>query len=211
MKTHIIPTALTSLLILAAMPALAQDLVLNGNFTDPGTGAASGANWNNNGGSGSSYYNESTVGANIASIGWWSGVALWQDTTSTIQPGATYQLSASAQVGQSPVQGINLSLQDVTAGWTVLANQDFNFTSQSSGPNQWETFTLNIPASQLTSTVGDDIGVGVTLLEPDSTTYGWLWVGSVSLVQVPEPSSLALLAAGAFGFWGMFRRRTQRK
>jgi hypothetical protein len=184
-----------------AVGAYAQNnLVLNPNFTVGGS--ASSANWSNDGGGGSSCYYEGTVSANIFSFGWWSGVSIWQNTTATIQPGASYALDVTAQVGQSPVTGLNLTFQDVTQGWSTLDGANYTFTSQSSGPSQWETFELDIPASALAANVGDTIGVGVAEVENPSTQYGWVWVDSVSLVQVPEPSMLALGALGALLFLG---------
>lgn len=186
--------------------ALAQpNLILNPNFTVGGS--PSGANWSSSF-NGTYFYNEPTLQTNIVSAGWANGGALWQNTTATIQAGYDYTYSIQAQVGQAPVTGLNLSLQDVSLGWTVLANQDFTFASQSTGPSQWETFTLNIPASSLSSVVGDTIGVGITMIESPSSQNGWIWADSVSLVAtpVPEPASLALLGMGAIGGLTMLRR-----
>lgn len=183
--------------------AMAQtNLVQNGDFS------LGGASWNNNL-NGAYFYYENTVSANIASMGWTSGGGIWQDTGASIQAGDSYALSVTAQVGQAPMTGLNLSFQDVSTGWTWLANQSFAFTSQTSGPDQWETFTLNIPASALTGMVGDDIGVGVQLYENPNTQYGWVWADSVSLIatSVPEPSSLALLSVSALGGFSLLRLR----
>jgi hypothetical protein len=189
-----------------ALGASAQNLVQNPDFTV--AGSPSGASWSAQGG-GYSYYYESAVSANILSLGWWDGCSFWQNTTATIQPGVDYQLAVTAQVGQSPVTGMTLQLQDVSLGWATEASQSFTFASQSTGPAAWQTFTLNIPASTLSSLVGDTIGVGGVLNETPNTQYGWLWVDSVSLTAAPEPTSLALLGLGAAAAITALRRRKQ--
>ena len=184
-----------------ALGAMAQtNLVLNGDFS---SGSAS---WNNNL-NGAYFYYENTVSANIVSMGWTDGLGIWQNTTSAIQAGDSYASSVTAQVGQSPMTGLNISLQDVSTGWSVLANQTFTFSSQSAGPSQWETFTLDIPASTLSSLGGDILGVGITLNESPNTQYGWVWAKSVSLVAVPEPSTLVLMSMAALGGFTVLRRR----
>jgi len=185
-----------------ALGAMAQtNLVLNPDFS---SGAS---NWSTSGGGGSAAYYESTVSANIYSWGWWSGTAIWQNTTATIQSGLSYELAVTAQVGQAPATGLSLSLQDVTTGWSVVVNQDFTFASQASGPGQWETFTLAIPESALSGRVGDIMGVGISLNETPNTQYGWVWAKSVSLVAVPEPSTLVLMSMAALGGFTVLRRR----
>jgi len=189
-----------------AVAASAQNLVLNPNFTVGGS--PSGDNWSYNA-QGMYFYQENTLGANIASFGWNNGYGLWQNTTATIQPGASYALDVTAQVGQAPMTGLNLSFQDVTTGWALLDNANYTFASQSSGPGQWETFELDVPASLLAANVGDTIGVGIQMYENPSSQQGWVWMDSVSLAVVPEPSSLALLAMGGLGAVVVFRRRKE--
>jgi len=189
MKTRILTVAFA---LGISLGALAQgSLTLNGEF-DSG-----GLNWSTSGG-GAYFYAD---GPNtIASIGWWDGCSIWQNTTATIQAGDSYDLTVVGRVGQAPLTALNLSFQDVTTGWTWVANQTFNFSAADQGnAGPWETFTLNIDTSALSGRVGDTIGVGVQMSESPNTQYGWMHLDSIQLTVVPEPSTLALLSMGALG------------
>ena len=187
-----------------AWVASAQNLVQNPNFT-AANGSASGSGWNSDA-QGIYFYSQSPIG-NICSIGWNNGDGIWQNTGAAVQLGASYALDVTAEVGQAPMTGLNLSFQDVTAGWTMVANRNFTFANQTAGGNSLETFELDIPASALTLNVGDTIGVGVLMYESPSSQQGWAWIQNVSLTVVPEPTSLALLAMGGVGTLVAFRRR----
>ena len=197
MKTKILSVAFGLTLCLGA---LAQgNLTLNGQFD------AGGANWSTSAG-GTYFYVDGSD--SIASIGWWSGCSIWQNTTATIQAGMSYDLSVRARVGQAPLTGLNVSFQDVTTGWTWVASQDFVFSAGDQGnPGPWETFTLPIDASLLSGRVGDTIGVGVQLNENPNTQYGWIHLDSIQLTAVPEPGSGLLLCAGLL-MWRFLRRRS---
>lgn len=196
----------------ASIGALAQsNLILNPSFNQ---GANSGVplNWSSNAGGNYNYADASApsfaAGGQIFSLGWWDGAATWQNTGSLIQANTSYAMSVTAAVGQSPLTGVNLSFQDVTTGWTWVGSQVFLFSSGDQTSGKYETFTLNIPQSALTSRAGDTIGVGISLSESPNTQYGWIHLDSVSLVAtpIPEPSPLALLALGALGSLTMLHR-----
>jgi len=185
----------------AATGAFAQNLVLNGGFDSGGT------DWSFSGG-GVYYYTDN--GDTIASMGWWTGVNIYQNTGATIQPNTDYLFGVEARVGQANIDSVVLSLQDVSTGWTQLASQTFNFPDPTHGENtgypQWYDFSFTIPAATLSAQVGDTLAVSVG--EVTDSTYGWLHINSVSLEAVPEPTSVSLvLAALGAGYLVLMRRR----
>ena len=179
---------------------------------------AGGTSWSANGGGGGYFYTANAANPNneantIASIGWWGGVAVWQDTGAAIQPGTDYILSARVRTGDGSGAGANLSFQDVTTGWTWLDSQNFLFPLEDKGvnPGPWRTFQLNIPAAALAGHVGDDIGVGVALItDPSFAQYGWLHIDQVHLQAVPEPTTLVPLTVAVVAAVGYLRHRRQR-
>ena len=192
---------------------LAQgNLILNPNFNLTGGSGGVPADWSSDAGGNYNYADSSAPsyasGGQIFSLGWWDGAGTWQNTGATIAPNTGYELTATAAVGQSPLTGITLSFQDVTTGWTWLASQQFLFSAADQTSGQYETFTLNIPSSAISSFAGDTTGVGVSLSESPNNQYGWLHLDNVSLVAVPtpEPSALALLGATAVGGFLLVRR-----
>ena len=197
MKTSILSIVFGLALCLGA---LAQpNLTLNGEF-DSG-----GANWSTSAG-GAYFYTDGSD--TIASLGWWDGCSIWQNTGAQIQAGQSYSMTVRARVGQTPLTSVNLSFQDVTTGWTWVVNQTFDFSSGDQGnPGPWETFTLPIDAGILGGQVGDTIGVGVQMGENPNTQYGWIHLDSVLLTTVPEPGSGLLLCAGLL-MWRFMRRRS---
>jgi hypothetical protein len=181
--------------------ALAQaDLTINGEFDSGETGWST---W-----VGGKYFY--TDGADsIASIGWWNAASIWQDTTAKIEAGVSYALTVRARVGEGPLTGIKASFQDVTTGWTRVAEQTFTFPAEEQAlkPGPWHTFSINIDSSVLAGRVGDSIGVGVEIVEQPDTQYGWLHLDSIKLTAVPEPSSVALLSLGTIGLLALRRRK----
>ncbi len=195
--------------------ALAQaNLILNPIFNQGNNGGVP-TDWSSSAGGNYNYLDKTApsyaVGGQIYSFGWWDGVGIWQNTGASIQANVSYDLSVAAEVGQSPLTGVTLSFQDVTKGWTSVASQEFLFSTADQNSGQYETFTLSIPQSDLTSLIGDTIGVGVNLNENPNTQYGWVHLDNVSLVAVPEPGATALLTSAACGVVLFLCRKNQRR
>ncbi|MEI6077148.1 MAG: hypothetical protein WCS94_16325, partial [Verrucomicrobiota bacterium] len=151
-----------------------NNLIQNGGFDSGST------NWSVQGG-GYYFYNDGTE--NILSLGWWDGCSFWQNTGATIQPGLNYVLTIRAKVGQAPLTGVQLQLQDVTAGWTTLSNLNVTFPDT----NNWWAFSEYISSNTLSAAVGDTLGVGGRLNETPTTQYGWLWVDWLQLAPaIPQ-------------------------
>ena len=151
-----------------------NNLIQNGGF-DSGS-----ANWLAQGG-GYYFYNDGTE--NILSLGWYDGCSFWQNTGAAIQPGLNYVMTIRAKVGQTPLTGVQLQLQDVTAGWTTLSNQNFTFPDT----NNWWVFSEYISSNTLSGAVGDIFGVGGRLNETPTTQYGWLLVDWLQLAPaIPQ-------------------------
>ena len=102
-------------------------------------------------------------------------------------------------MGQSPLTGIELQLQDVTTGWTTLSNQDFTFPDQTA---TWRVFSQYISSNTLSGAVGDTLAVGGRLNENPNTQYGWLHVDWLQLAPaIPQfalqPQSVTNYAGAA--------------
>ena len=201
MKT---PSLILAAALLGSLPILGHaELVQNSDF-DSG-----GANWSTWAG-GAYFYAVSSD--TIASIGWSDGNSIWQDTGAAILPGETYTLSVRARTGDGALEGLNLSFQDVTAGWVRVAQQDFWFPAADQGqnPGPWHTYSLELTPSMLAGRDGHNIGVGVELRDTTAWgQFGWLHLDNVQLNSVPEPATIVtngvLLLAG--GLWVLRRRR----
>ena len=167
--------------LLAASPVQAQTAITQNNLIANGGFDSGGTSWSTSAG-GAYFY---TAGSDtILSIGWWDGCSLWQNTGATIQPGLDYILSIRAQVGGSPLTGFQLQVQDVTAGWTTLSNQDFTFPDQTA---TWRIFSQRVSSNTLSGAVGDVLAVGTRLNETPNTQYGWLWVDWLQLAPaIPQ-------------------------
>jgi len=122
------------------------------------------------------FYNDGTE--NILSIGWTDGSTFSQNTGATIQSGLDYVLTIRAQCAQSPLTGIQLQLQDATAGNLTLSNQNFTFPDQTT---TWRVFSEYISSNTLRGAVGDVFEVGGRLNEIPNTQNGWLWADWLQL------------------------------
>jgi hypothetical protein len=203
---------LGAFLTVAAAATVRAELIQNPGLDAGRTG------WSANGGGNGYFYTFNTANPdnevnNIASLGWWNGVAMWQDTGAAIRPDTDYILTARVRTGDGAGAGASLSFQDVTTGWTWVANQNFLFPLVDKGqnPGPWHTYELDIPASALIGRVGDTIGVGVALItDPSFGEYGWLHVDQVNLQAVPEPTTLVPLTVAVVGVVAFLRHRRQR-
>jgi len=122
------------------------------------------------------FYNDGSE--NILSLGWTDGSTFSQNTGAIIQPGLDYVLTIRAQCGQSPVTGLQLQLQDATAGNVTLSNQNFSFPDQTT---TWRVFREYISSNPLRGAVGHVLGVGARLNEIPNTQNGWLWADWLQL------------------------------
>jgi len=126
----------------AASSVQAQTTIAQNNLIQNGGFDSGSAGWSTSGG-GAYFY---TAGSDsILSLGWWDGCSFWQNTGATVQSGLDYVLTIRAEVGQSPLTGVQLSLQDVTAGWTIAASQDFTFPDQTTA---WRVTARRLSAVQ---------------------------------------------------------------
>jgi len=156
-----------------------NNLIQNGGFDSGGTGWSTSA--------GGVYYYSTTVGMetdSILSIGWYDGAGFWEDTGAAIQPNLDYVLTIRALVGSSPLTGVRLSFEDVTAGYAPLTNASFSFPDQSA---TWRVFNMYVSSNSIRSAVGDIIGVAGAMVENPNTQYGWLWVDWLQLAPaIPQ-------------------------
>jgi len=177
-----------------------NNLLPNGGFDSGGN------SWSADGANDGYFYTFNTTNPNnetntIASIGWWSGVAVWQAATTVYQPNIGYTLTARVRVGQSDLTGVNLSFQDPTLGWANVSNQNFTFpiADQTMTPGPWRIFSLNLNTNTFTGNVADTIGVGVALYESPSTNQGWLHLDWVQLA--PTVPQFTLQPQNTTGFY----------
>ena len=167
--------------LFVASPVQAQTAITQNNLIANGGFDSGSTSWSTSAG-GAYFYTEGSD--TILSIGWWDGCSFWQNTGATIQPGLDYILSIRAQVGGSPLTGFQLQVQDVTAGWATLSNQDFTFPDQTT---TWRIFSQHVSSNTLSGVVGDTLAVGGRLNETPNTQYGWLWVDWLQLAPaIPQ-------------------------
>jgi len=162
-----------------ALPAKAQTTITQNNLIQNASFDSGGTGWSTS--AGGTYYYTTTVGSesdSIMSMGWYDGAGFWQNTGATIQPGLDYVLTIRALVGSSPLTGVKLSFQDVTAGWTEFTNKSFTFPDQT---ETWRVFSMYVPSNKLSGAVGDTMGIAGGLVENPNNQYGWLWVDWLQL------------------------------
>jgi len=165
-----------------------NNLIQNGGFDSGSTDWSTSAN-------GVYFYNDGSE--NILSIGWTDGCSFWQDTGAAIQGGLDYVLTIRAQCAQSQVSGLQLQLQDATAGNMTLSNQNFTFPDQTT---TWRMFSLYISSNTLSGAAGDTFGVGGRLDETPSSQYGWIWVDWLQLA--PARPYFTMQPQGATNYAG---------
>lgn len=166
-------------LLILALNASAQSNITQNNLIQNGGFDSGGTSWSNSA-NGTYFYNQ-TVGSetdSIISIGWTNGSSFWQNTGMTFLPGVDYVLSIRANVGSSPLTGVQLLLQDVTVGSTTLTNQSFNFPDQT---QTWRIFSLYISSNTVAGKGGDVIGVKGSIVENPTSQQGWLWMDWIQL------------------------------
>jgi len=110
----------------------------------------------------------------------YAGVLQAQTIATTI--GAPYRLSLD--IGTSPPYNTAPVSVLVTAG-----SASTNFTSTPLSLNQWETFTFDFVATSVTTTISFDGQAG----SPQS----YIGLDNVSVVFIPEPSTMTLVAGPA--------------
>ncbi|HWY31695.1 MAG TPA: RICIN domain-containing protein, partial [Candidatus Acidoferrum sp.] len=175
--------------------ATAQELVQNYHFA---SGATDWSSWASN----SWEVNFSTGNVNCD-----NNATVWQDLNASIQYGASYKMTAVAQVAYGTMDGIILSFDDVTAGWKTLVSTNMAFPAGDQNPTTtgtpssaaYETFTYvinwitlsNAISSTSGANVGDKINVSLHLFE-NGTDMGWVNVYWVSLEQLPTPDAPVL-------------------
>jgi len=175
LKTCASVCALVLALKAAAQTNIDQNnLIQNGGFDSGSTGWSTSA--------GGVYFYGQAVGSetdSIMSIGWSNGNSFSQTTGATFQPGLDYVLTIRADVGGSPLTGVNLLLQATNTSLVTLTNQSFAFPNQST--NTWRIFSLYVSSNTIATNAGSVIVVKGSLVENPTTQYGWLWVDWLQL------------------------------
>ena len=114
--------------------------------------------------------------------------------TVTTQPGKTYQLtfSMAAEIYGGPAT----RTMNVLWNNTVISSPSFQYTGQDPNNMGWTEFSLNV------------VGTGTDTLSFLATSAGPYGpaLDNVSLVLVPEPTAVSLVALGLIGF-GLSKRR----
>ena len=114
--------------------------------------------------------------------------------TVTTQPGKTYQLtfSMAAEIYGGPAT----RTMNVLWNNTVISSPSFQYTGQDPNNMGWTEFSLNV------------VGTGTDTLSFLATSAGPYGPAlyNVSLVLVPEPTAVSLVALGLIGF-GLSKRR----
>lgn len=175
LKARAIVLALAFAFDAIAQTNIAQNNVIqNGGFDSGSTGWSTSA--------GGAYFYNQPVGSetdSILSIGWSNGNSFSQNTGVAFQPGIDYVLTVRADVGQSPLTGVMLSLQAANGDLITLTNQSFVFPDQST--NIWRIFSLHVSSNTVAGSVGNTIVVNGTIVENPSTQSGWLWMDWMQL------------------------------
>jgi len=117
----------------------------------------------------------------------------------------TYQPWGSAGLGV-----ISVELYYGSPGNDIYSEVDFNLGLSSNGatPGTWVAQNLMIPSTDIpVAAIGQDIGLRIWNSSSAPNGGSWIYVDSVNLQAVPEPSTIALLGFGALGGLLALRRR----
>ncbi len=179
-QMHWLKTCASVCMLAFALKAAAQTNIAQNNFIQNGGFDNGSTGWSTSAG-GAVFYSQ-PVGSetdSILSIGWSNGNSFSQNTGATFQPGMDYVLTIRADVGQSPLTGVNLSLQATNTSLVTLTNQSFAFPNQST--NTWRIFSLYVSSNTIASNVGNIMVVKGSLVENPTSQQGWLWVDWLQL------------------------------
>ena len=202
---------LISIVALATGIASAQNLLLNGNFNSPNsiTTPDDWTLWSYGGGWANHQNNTSgpldgVDGSYYMADGGGSGAGGGEYQTVAGTAGLTYQLTvdSGAQAWWLPYGEMRIFFLDASS--TQLA-ESFQSTVDPAAYGQnydiahpWSSYSLTAVAPINTAFVK------VEFAEPNGT--GTVWFDNAVLTTVPEPSSLAMMAAGSLGLLGWRRR-----
>ncbi len=232
MKMKLIGTVIagTALLVVQAQ---AQNLIQNGSFETllvPGVKVSSGF-----GGGGVPGWDGPAagdtgvdVGTSIKAPGAFDGVNAayfhqgdgWaqQTTAGVITSGQSYDLSfwtmnIDTYNGSWTGAGIGVISAEIyygAPGSDIYSQVDFNLGPSTDGntPGTWVAQNLMIPSTDIPgAAIGQDIGIKIWNSSGPDISGSWIYVDSVNLQAVPEPSTIALLGFGALGGLLALRRR----
>lgn len=198
-----------SAVCLAAGAANAQNLLLNGDFNDPASGAAP-TGWNvwSWGGGWANHENNPSVSYDgsyyfVAGAAGGAGGGINQIVAATA--GTEYQLTvlSGADAWWQPHGGMTMSFLDSSNVQLGLATRQtvdpavYGYTYDQ--PHPWESYSLTAIAP---------VGTAQIKVEFDANwNTGSTWFENAYLTQVPEPSAAALAALGSALLLGYRSRR----
>jgi hypothetical protein len=172
------------LIAVSVMASVASaGLLQNEEFNDGGDNWDASGEW-----SGPSFYADGPD--TIASIGGWgnnvdfSNASIRQESVSTFQADTIYTLSVTWREapGEATVENFRLSIQDVTAGGTIVSSALY---TTALGAN-WNTSTLIFDTASNPSVVGHAIGVRFALTSGSET---WVHLDSITLTDDASSST----------------------
>jgi hypothetical protein len=134
----------------------------------------------------------------------WSNTSIWQESDSAFQADTVYTLSVTWREapGEAAIDNVRLSIQDVTAGGTIVSSA-LHTTGMGAG---WNTSTLIFDTASNPSVVGHTIGVRFDLTSGSGT---WVHLDRITLtddasVTTPKtaitPADLRIQYRGRWNF-----------